>query len=129
MRHKDSKPKPKLHVIGRAEDDRPPTPPGHEGHEHSWVAPEVAEVFCDQLADTDFVELLYRSGIFDRDDDQDPEIGVHRCSSDQNGYARAYIGSPHGGPVFVVMVGLLTAAAADDMRSSLAGDDDEQHPG
>jgi hypothetical protein len=93
-------------------------------HTHVHLtAPSIdrSDELIDALLDGDLIEDLHRSGIF-TDDGLPFELPIlaHPTNPDDLGQPRVVVGSPHGGPVFVLTVGQLTPSSADVWRAHLA---------
>lgn len=110
---------PKLHAVKPKECT--------EQHEHGYYS--RGEDVIDALLDSDFLDELLGSGLFDTDGDRDTELEAHRVTTDSQGNARLAIGSPHGGPVFMLSIGELSESAAENIRLCLAAEHTECYAG
>jgi hypothetical protein len=87
----------------------------HQEHEHY----SRTEALCDALTDGDLMEDFLRSGIFEIDGLPDTPIVFHNLPMDSEGYGRILVGSPHGGPVFLIKVAEITPESAKVHRQCM----------
>lgn len=109
---------PKLHVAGKSKD-------GGDMHQHHWYS--RGEDVIDALLESDFLDPLIDSGLFG--DDSGVELETHRIATDSEGYARLAIGSPHGGPVFILRVAEADGSTAESIRHCLLAEHTECYAG